>query len=149
VVVEAAGFNTQTTEASMDDQGNSQELTVDMTASQVLFAVPDLFGRALVEARKAITDAGLQLIRVVDSHGASIAPADLPDEALNQAVLAQAPEAGSMVLANSPISVSISAKAEFVERVQVPDIRGLSIEEAKAKLQAVGLVLGETGSVGR
>jgi hypothetical protein len=149
VTVEADGFATESRSITMDDAGGAQDLTIEMTATEVLFPAPNLFGRFLTEATKVVADQGLQLTRIVDSHGRDVPPGSIPDEVKNAVVMAQAPEPGTPVAANSAVQLSVTARAEFIERVKVPDIRGLTLEEAKAKLAAAGLALGGTGSVGK
>jgi len=82
--------------------------------------------------------------RVIDAHGSNI-PADaVPEEVRDASVLGQLPVAGSLVPANTPFLLHISAKAEYLERVKVPDVRGMSIADARAALEAAGLVVGDT-----
>jgi hypothetical protein len=143
VIAQADGYHDETVPVTMADDGSSQSPSVQMTATDTLVTVPALLGRALNDAIAALgTD--LQLIRLIDSHGNDIPPGAIPD--VNQAalVLNQAPVAGTLVPKNSGVFLDISAKAEFIERVKVPDIRGLTLDQARAALQASQLVLGPT-----
>ena len=45
--------------------------------------------------------------------------------------------------------VHVSAVSEVLERVKVPDLRGLSLAKAKAVLESAGLVLGTTTTVSK
>jgi len=71
----------------------------------------------------------------------------IPEEAKGARVLGQMPDPGTLIAKNAPIQIHISAKAEYAERIKVPDLRGLTLEEAKAKLESVHLVLGRTETV--
>jgi hypothetical protein len=142
VTVEAAGYNTETRNVTMDNAGTSQALVVDMTATQALVTVPSLLGRVVNDAI-AIIGSDLQLTRVIDSHGNDIPPGALTDDATKALILNQSPLPNASVAKNSPLFLHISAKAEFTARVKVPDIRGLTIDQARAALEGSQLVLGE------
>ena len=146
VVVETEGFGSQTKPVTMDEAGNPLEIIFEMEES--LFPMPSLFGRGLEEAIKVAKTAGFQVGRIIDSHGKDIPSEAVPDDAKTLAVLGQVPEPGTPFPKNGPVLIHVAAKAEFVERVKVPDLRGLNLEEAKAKLEASHLVLGETSNVG-
>lgn len=149
VAIEADGYNTETRPISMDQNGSDQPLTVELTATQLLFAMPNLFGLALNQAvDKVVSEGGFQVGRIIDSHGQEVPPGAIPDGFQLAAVLGQLPEPGTPIPKNTPVQIHISAKAEFAERVKVPDLRGLTLEEAKAKLEASRLAMGETGNLG-
>jgi beta-lactam-binding protein with PASTA domain len=95
----------------------------------------------LLDVQRILSGAGLQLTRVVDSHGRDIPPGAIPNEVANAVVIAQVPEPGAAVRTNGPIVVGVTAKAEFTERVKVPDVSGLTTDQARTKLAAAGLVM--------
>jgi hypothetical protein len=148
MIVEALGFRTEQREITVEASG-TQEVVIDMTALEVLSRMPNLFGRLLNEAMDIITRIQLQTGRIIDSHGAEIAPGNVPADKRQLVVLSQVPETGAPVARNTPVQLHVSAKAEFTEKVRVPDLRGLTLEEAKAKLEANRLALGRTGSVSK
>ncbi len=148
VVFQAPGYAGQTRQISMDQLGGSQSFTIEMVPSLALFAMPSLFGMPLNTARDTVVAAGFQLARIIDSHGKEIPASAVPDDVVTNPVLGQLPEPGTLIPKNTPVQLHISAKAEFAERVKVPDLRGLTLEEAKAMLEAAHLVLGETSNVG-
>jgi hypothetical protein len=152
LVVEAKDFNPETRPITMDQAGGSQNLTVELLEKpkDALFLVPNVFGLPLNEAIEIVRRKDFQIGRIIDSHGKEIAPAaQLADEVKLASVLNQVPDPETLMEKNAAIQLHISARAEFAERVRVPDLRGLSLEEAKAKLEASRLVLGETSNVGR
>ena len=97
MVVEAAGFGSDTRSVVMDETGGSQTLSVELTPSAVTVVVPNLFGIAVNVAMVQAATAGLQVLRVIDSYGTDLAPAGIPEEAKNSPVLNQVPEPGIVV----------------------------------------------------
>ena len=61
-------------------------------------------------------------------------------------MLNQVPEPGIVVPQNSALQLHISAKV--AQQVKVPDLSGLTLNEAKQQLAALGLALGETRNLG-
>lgn len=146
MVVEAAGFASDTRTVIMDEAGGSQTLSVELTPSAVTVVVPNLFGIAVNVAMVQAATAGLQVLRVIDSYGTDLAPAGIPEEAKNSPVLNQVPEPGVVVPQNSALQLHISAKV--AQQVKVPDLSGLTLNEAKQQLAALGLAVGETRNLG-
>lgn len=147
LVVEAPGFATETRGIVMDEAGASQALTVDMTPTEVTLTMPNLFGLAVNVAIEQATKAGLVVARIIDSYGTDVAPGSIPDPAKASPVLNQVPEAGEIVPKNSPVQLHISAKV--AQQVKVPNLAGLTLAEAKAQLEALGLAIGDTNTIGK
>jgi beta-lactam-binding protein with PASTA domain len=95
--------------------------------------VPEIVGKSLDDATRAIGDAGLVLV---------VADKTESDEA-EGSILAQDPVAGTHVALGSTVSVTIAITAPKV--VAVPQIVKLTQEQAKAALDAVGLELQVAG----
>jgi hypothetical protein len=148
VLVEADGFSPQTRSITMPETGDPLSVTVDMTVTEARFPVPSLFGVPLTQALATLTAQGFAAGRVIDSHGTEIPPAAVPADAQAAPVLGQSPAAGTLVPKGVQVLLHVSAKAEAIERVKVPDVRGLSLADAKAVLEAAGLTLGTTTTVG-
>ena len=147
VIVEAPGFITRGLPITMPEN-NALKIDVEMTAAEILFPMPSLFGLSLARALDAVKVADIQVSRIIDSHGREITTGGtIPDEVRAAMVLGQVPDPGTPIAKNTPIQIHISAKAEFTERIKVPDLRGLTLEEAKAKLESLHLVLGKTETV--
>jgi hypothetical protein len=147
LVVEAAGFAKETRAIVMDEAGASQALAVEMTPTEITLAMPNLFGLAVNVAMEQAANAGLVVARIIDSYGTDIPPADVPEAAKTSPVLNQVPEAGEAVPKNAPVQLHISARV--TQQVKMPSLLGLTVAEAKAKLESVGLVLGETQNLGK
>ena len=106
-------------------------VTVDISMGASEGAVPYLVGMDESEAIKAIEDAGFV-------YGGS------SEETSTKAagtVLSQTPEAGSKAAPGSEVTIVIS-NGQGKRQVSVPDLRGLTEDEARAKLESNGLYLG-------
>jgi hypothetical protein len=147
LVVEAPGFAKEVRPIVMDDTGSSQQLSIEMTPTEVTLVMPNLFGLPVNVAMDQATSAGLIVARIIDSYGTDIAPSGIPEPAKASPVLNQVPEAGEFVAKNTPVQLHISAKV--AQQVKVPSLAGLTIAEAKAQLEALGLVVGETNTIGK
>jgi len=148
LVVEADGFNTESRQITMPDNGDPLTVAVDMTVVEARFAMRNVCGQPLSDAIAQITQDGFTIARIIDSHGTDVPPGAIPSEVTTAFVLGQWPAAGDVVALSTGVYLTISAKAEFLDRVKVPDVRGLSLEDAKTLLEAAGLKLGPTSSVG-
>ena len=146
LVVEAPGFATETRAIVMDAAGSSQALSVEMTPSVVTVVMPNLFGIAVNVAMQQAATAGVVVARIIDSYGTDIAPADVPEAAKNSPVLNQVPEPGDVVPKNTPVQLHISAKV--AQQVKLPSLAGLTVDEAKQQLAAMGLAVGEIKTLG-
>jgi hypothetical protein len=148
VQVEAAGFDPETRSITMPDSGESLSVAVEMAVTEALFAAPNLFGISLTQALSNLTGQGFAIGRIIDSHGSDVALGSIPPEVQTASILGQWPPAGALSGKNTPFFLHVSAKAEYLQRVKVPNLLGLSLEDAKALLEANGLSLGDTTSVG-
>jgi hypothetical protein len=148
VLVEADGFNPETRSITMPDTGEPFTVSVDMAVTQALLPAPNLFGQQVTQALANLTAQGFSVARLIDAHGNDIALGSIPDDSKTAWVLGQWPFAGALVPAATQFFLHASSKAEYLQRVSVPDIRGLSLEDARTLLEAHGLTLGTSTSVG-
>lgn len=95
--------------------------------------VPDLIGRTIAEATALLEAANLKLGEVLDLKTDRVAEGRIAD---------QQPNPGTVVKEESSVKVWKAVPIP-VEGVRVPDLIGMDIEQAKAKLKAEGLRLGE------
>jgi hypothetical protein len=148
LLVEADGFTSQTRSITMPDTGDPLSVEVPMAVTEARFPIPNLFGVQLSQALANITGQGFSVGRVIDAHGTDVTLTDMPPEVASAMVLGQWPAAGTLAPKTVQLFLNVSAKAEYLQRVAVPDLRGLSLEDAKALLEAHGLSLGVTTTVG-
>lgn len=145
--VEADGFASEKREVEID--GASREMTVEMTRTRIESGVPDLFGQNLVEATSRLKDAGFRAGIVLDAHGRELTTRDLGDSAAERYVLGQSPDAGQAHASGGAVNIAVSAVPMVEERIRVPSVVGLSLDEARRTLQDAGLVVGTVGSVSK
>lgn len=91
--------------------------------------VPDVTGMMLEDAEIALTDAGLEVGRVTE---------EATEDVEAGSVISQDPEAGEMAAEGSRVDVVV---ARAVEGVEVPDVVGLSLEDATATLEDAELTV--------
>jgi serine/threonine-protein kinase len=103
--------------------------TDDTVPDVVLVAVPRVEGESQRSATNKLLDAGFEVVPVFAEN----------DEYAEGEVFAQDPEPGTELELGSAVTISIVAAAELVE---VPDVVGLSQEDADAQLRALGLTAG-------
>lgn len=142
VVVEAPGYATQTRAVTVASGGGPTTVAVDLPVTEARVPAPNLLGLALGQALANLDADGLAVARIVDSFGNDIAPGAVPADAQTAPVLGQWPIPSTPITKTTQLFIHVSAKA--IKWATVPDVRGLSIEEAKATLEAAGLVIGET-----
>lgn len=92
--------------------------------------MPNVVGKAEADAVKALQDLGYQ-VALVDVYSDTVA----------QGVVGlQAPVAGSITEPGITVGIVVSMGSRPAEFVIVPDVRGMSLEEATAMLEEAGLV---------
>lgn len=141
LIVEGDGFAPQTQAVTMDADG------VSVTVDVAVFAVPNLLGRALSQALSTASAAGFIVARVIDSHGADVPPGSVPADTQSLPVLAQFPLPGTQAPKDVGLFIHVAARSEVIKKVQVPNILGLSVAQAKTTLEDAGLLLGTTKTV--
>jgi hypothetical protein len=142
VTVEAGDFNTVTSPLNMSEAAAT--LTVKLAVSVARSPIPNLIGLALIEAVATIPAQGFTIARIIDSHGNDLNAGQLAAEVQPLPVLGQWPPPGTLATANAPIFVQSSARADYIQKVAVPNLSGLTLDAAKALLAANNLVLGAT-----
>jgi len=103
---------------------------VVLSQGRQLVEVPDVAHRPLEEARLLIAQARLRLGSVLE---------DYDDRIPKGVVVSQDPPAGSQVRRWSPVNLVVSKGPELMP---VPNLVGLTLEEARGVLHRVGIALG-------
>ncbi len=93
-------------------------------------AVPDIVGLPLAEAMSAVTSAGLTVGEVLETHSASVPAGN---------VVMQSPSASTIVAPDSSVDLVVSIGPE---PVSVPDVVGMTQNEAESTIVAAGLSVG-------
>jgi hypothetical protein len=142
VTAEAANFNTATSPVNMTEVAAT--LTIKMAVSVVLSPIPNLLGMALNDVVALIPQQGFTIARIIDSHGNDLTAGQLAAEVQRLPVLGQWPPAGTLAPANTAIFVQSSARADYIQKVAVPNLSGLTLDAARALLAANNLTPGST-----
>lgn len=110
------------------------KINLDISQGSEKVEVPDVSGMSESEATSKLINAGFS---VGNSRSENSDNFDAGK------IIGTNPSAGSSVAKGSVISLIISKGAD---KVTVPNITGLSLSEARARAQAVGLTISQTGS---
>ncbi|REE03371.1 Stk1 family PASTA domain-containing Ser/Thr kinase [Citricoccus muralis] len=122
-----------------DPQGGTEvrrfnTVLVTVSLGPELFAVPDLTGLGQDEAEATLQDAELALGTVTHEYSGTVEQGS---------ILSQSPAAQDELRRNHAVSVVVS---EGPQPVAVPDLSGMTVEEATSELEAAGLQLEVSGS---
>jgi serine/threonine-protein kinase len=119
------------------EHAKGTEVAITVSSGPPLRTIPDLLKKAWEEAEKALTDLGLVPKRV-DDYSTSVKAGQ---------VISTQPVAGGEAAKGSEVTVVVS---QGPKQVKVPDVSGLSVDEAEEKLNESGLrVKGVQGSTRR
>ncbi len=122
--------NTVASQAAAVDTSLARGATVGVTVSTgpMLTTVPDVGGKSLADATAALSAAGYspQPQYLVDASNAS------------GTVVAQDPAAGTTAARRSNVTISVSVSG------RVPDVGGMSLDDAKRALTRAGYAIGDT-----
>ncbi len=99
-------------------------------------SVPDVEGDHVDSAEKELIDAGLVLEKTVY---------DYSDDVAKDRVVSQSINAGKKVEKGTKITIVVSKGEKPEEKVNVPNLSGLTLEGAKALLESKGLLLVDGG----
>ena len=112
---------------TMMERENIIKLTISIGKEEIL--IPYLIGKTIKEATKELSQIGIELI-VVEEEGTDKYPPDT--------IIAQEPRAGEKIKEDRQIKVKISTEPE---KIEVPDLVGLTEKEALKILERKGLTL--------
>jgi serine/threonine-protein kinase len=112
------------------DEGSAVTLT--LSAGDQPIAMPDVTGQSFGQARKTLKQAGIDVsnLQQQDEFSEDVEPGHVID---------QDPAAGADVVKGTAITLTVSKGAETSP---VPNVVGLSFDQAKSKLEADGFVVG-------
>jgi len=140
VTAELAGYQTATSAATITDPGES---SIEIALTKVGNFMPDLFGATLADARKALADAGVALVRVLDFTGRDLPPTQPDPQNDSTPVLVQWPPANAALPPGGGARVVIAVPIQVEPAVAVPVLSSLTEQEVRKALEAIGLVLGK------
>ncbi|MFE9256453.1 Stk1 family PASTA domain-containing Ser/Thr kinase [Streptomyces sp. NPDC006879] len=111
------------------ESGSTVKLTVAKEAAKSV--VPDLLGKSVPEARKALADADLKLGSQTEIESAEATPGTVVEQSLS---------IGAEVRPGSTVDIKV---AKAAEQVAVPFLIGKTVGEAREELASAGLVFGQ------
>ena len=123
------GFGTESAAQRVSAIQNAPALSA-VEAPVTRVSVPDVEGREEAAAETALEDAGLQVEKNFEKTS----------DSEKGTVISQDPGADSRVQRNSVVTITV---AEAPATVAVPDLTGLSAQEAEARLSEASLTLGQ------
>ena len=131
------GFVTRTEPSATQIAQRDQRVTLFVSQGPEPFPLSDLTGRTVEEAQALASERGLVI--VVDVETVDVTAAS----GLAGTIAAQDPPPGTEVVAGDEIQVRLGV----LVKVAVPDLTGLTEEEARTRLLDVGLTLSVVGTV--
>ncbi len=132
------GFVTRTVPAAQQLVGrDNPTVTIFVSKGPEPFELPDFVGRTVSQAQELAAGLGIEL--VIDSVPVEVTLAS----GLADLVAAQEPSAGSLVTINDPVRVQLGV----IRQIDVPNLVGLTEQEATDLLESRGLLLEVIGNV--
>jgi hypothetical protein len=136
---EAPGFEPATAEVTLPTLPATAPAGLTLAPRKTF---PDLFGLTLRQALDALGKLGVTGHRIFDTLGREV-PAGNPGGLLDSPVLLQLPAAGEPFTPGAVARLAVAAAVQTEAAVFVPSLAGLTLDEAKKALAAVGLSLGK------
>ena len=133
VISAALEDGTVVTEGTVVDVGTSIVLTVSTGQSGV--ELPDVVGYSQAEAIAKLKQKGFDTVNKVNGTSNDVEKGE---------VYEQDPEGGTTVPADTTVTIYISTGPSTDGQIQVPDVTGITVEEAMAILVENSLTLGST-----
>ena len=114
------------------EKGTTINLVISQGTEKI--SVPDVSGKSKEEATSTLTKAGFAIGDVTEQTSDSVDSGK---------VISTDPKSGTEAAKGSVVNIILSTGSD---KVTVPNIVGLSLSEARAKAQAVGLTISQSGS---
>lgn len=112
----------------------NRSITLTVSLGPDYRTVPDLTGKSLIDAKMTLTEAGFELAEPAQ-YGYS-------DNIAEELVFDQEPKAESQAPRGAKVTVYLSKGPQPVEK-EVPSLVGLTLDEARAKINELGFQLDE------
>ncbi len=114
-----------------------------MALKKVASFMPDLFGATLAAARKALSDAAIPLVKVLDFNGRDLPPTQADEQNDAAPVLVQWPPPEAAIPPGGGARLVIALPVQIQPAVAVPVLTSLTEQEARKALESIGLVVGK------
>jgi hypothetical protein len=140
ISAELAGYDTATSPVNVSGDG---DIAIQMALKKVASFMPDLFDATLADARKALSDAAIPLVKLLDFNGRELPPTQADEQNDAAPVLVQWPPAGAAIPAGGGARLVIALPVQIQPAVAVPALTSLTEQEARKALESIGLVIGK------
>ncbi|MFS8571903.1 MAG: Stk1 family PASTA domain-containing Ser/Thr kinase [Clostridia bacterium] len=111
-----------------------REVKITVSRGPEYVVVPDVVGLPKIEAQLLITQQKLVMGEIREEYNPNLPP---------NTVIAQDPPAQARLEAGSAVDIVVARGSQPQQTVTTPDVRGLPLEEAQARLETAGLVRGQ------
>lgn len=129
-----AGLVMRQSPAADDRVRMGRVIQVTVSRGPEYVVVPDVLGTSKVEAQLRITQQNLTVGVVTEEFNPEVPP---------NTVIGQDPPAGTRLEESNAVDLVVARGSRSEPTVQVPDVRGATLEEAKRTLESLGLVEGQ------
>lgn len=111
--------------------------------------MPNMLGVELGSALAGLDNLGISVGRLLDVVGKELPPANPGSEYSSQPVLVQLPDPGVAVPPEGKVQLVIAAALRLDDSVEIPPLTGLTLNEARKALAAIGLKLGKVETLSK
>lgn len=115
---------------------------VEVALEAVGAFMPAIFGEKLRSALELLAEAGIEVERVYDVTGAAFVADEALAEYADSPVMFHLPAAGASVTPEVRAGIVVGAALAPAPSVEMPDLRGKTLQQARKILEQLGLVLG-------
>lgn len=137
VTAAATGFTTKSVTVSVP---SASPVLIEL--APVGPVVPNLFGVPFQTAFAALTSASLGVGAIVDTFGKEVPRSPIPTQYQNTPVLFQLPPAGTRLDPTERVNLVVAATVTQAPVVTMPNLSGLTQDEAVRVLEQLGLSIG-------
>jgi hypothetical protein len=139
VSVQAPGYTTELLSVTLPAKD-----PLAVTLARAGTVVPDVFGTGLQAALDQLAALGIALHIVLDTVGGEVSRTNVPAEYVKAPVLAQSPPPDAVLPASGRVSLVVASPLQRQLAVDMPVLTGLTIAQAQAVLEQLGLRLGSS-----
>ncbi|MCA9542147.1 MAG: PASTA domain-containing protein [Myxococcales bacterium] len=140
VQAEAAGYVGQQVNLAVPEEGEPAPLPIALQPAGA--RMPKLFGANFRDAEAALEEAGIDIGEIYDITGTEFVLEEAKRELGDGRVVVQLPAPDTVVLPGQRVGLVVGAALEAQPSVVMPSLVGMTLEEARRALEALGLIVG-------
>lgn len=142
VQIEADGFVPEQLALAVPEEGEAAPLEVALRPAGV--PMPRVFGLPFRDALATLEAAGIAPSQTFDITGTAYVLDEARRELGDSPVLVQLPAPGVLITQSTPVGLVVGAALESQPSVVMPSLVGMTLDEARRTLEALGLVIGRS-----